>query len=323
VTQQEREPSRAREAAPTRTTVTVGEAANKLVADATGEALETGGGGPPEPPAVDASVLWVLFVRLRDGIASAGTRAAQARRGVILRLCLLVGLAAAAVVAGVVADNDVFWAASASAFTLATCSLVAYAAAKLGVFAETAELLGQRGRGGHAAVSGDSDGPIVESMAAEPTDLAALNKARGELASKIAKIAEEKRLSLEVFVVDVDKGTHDSLLVELEREVLAIGVDARHAPSARRLGQLMLESGKDEDRHQAENVLMDAVSWGDLTVAYALGCWHQQHPELVNDGDWWLNRARSGSDLAAYLAARARHDTNAFAVEGLPWPTSI
>ncbi len=96
------------------------------------------GGSPPPPPSDN---LQSKFVVLLKAIGAAGTQAATIRYRVIRLLGLLIAIAVASLVAGMLAKSDVFWAASALAFGAAFCGLVAYAAKGLGVFAETAQLL--------------------------------------------------------------------------------------------------------------------------------------------------------------------------------------
>jgi hypothetical protein len=74
---------------------------------------------------------------------------------------------------------------------------------------------------------------------------------------------------------------------------------------------------------KAEEALVNAAKWGDRAAAYILGCWHTKHPALAHEADWWLASARDGSEVAAYLAARASDDDAFSVIEALPEPGSL
>lgn len=196
------------------------------------DAKGVGDGGPPPPPPNDAThfhfVVW-----LKAAIHAAGERAARIRYRVIVLLVSLVAIAAAAVVAGMLAKSDTFWAASALAFSAAFCGLVAYAAKELGVFAETADLLSRSGKEGtHTA---EPRSPLNKA----PGEQELRTRIRGEFAFEIARNVRD--LSADPVLSGTDTELHG--LVRAEERIVRIGAEARHAPSARRLGQLHLADG--------------------------------------------------------------------------------
>ncbi len=96
----------------------------------------------------------------------------------------------------------------------------------------------------------------------------------------------------------------------VEERVVRIGAQERHAPSARRLGQLHLSDDSTvRDIVKAEEALIKAANWGDLAAAYVLGCWHKSS-DLAHSADWWLAYAHDGSELAAYLAGRVADESH-------------
>jgi hypothetical protein len=78
---------------------------------------------------------------LQTELAYVGLSARRRERRSYLFLGLLVGVGAAAVGAGVVADSDIFWGVAGGAFFMAAAGIVAYAASSLGIFAEMLELI--------------------------------------------------------------------------------------------------------------------------------------------------------------------------------------
>jgi hypothetical protein len=169
---------------------------------------ELGDGGPPPPPP-DEVASCRLVVWLRAAIHSAGARATKIRYRVVVILVFLAALAAAALVAGVLAKNDTFWAASAFGFTAAFCALIAYSAKELGVFAETAELLSRAGAEG--ARSAEPAG----SFAGGPSKEALRAEVRGEIASEVALQVRGLRHHDELFTSPVDPAAAEATVASL------------------------------------------------------------------------------------------------------------
>jgi hypothetical protein len=120
------------------------------------------GGGPPDAPSPPPR-----RVSLSRGLVKLASDARARFYRTFGFLGVLGGIGAAAVVAGLVADNEAFWSAAAAVFFLACAALIAYAAKGLNVAAETADFLRAYARSGasedatptHASDTGSETSP--------------------------------------------------------------------------------------------------------------------------------------------------------------------
>jgi hypothetical protein len=114
---------------------------------------------------------------------------------------------------------------------------VAYAATELGVFAETAELLGR------TEGASSSGRPSAPSAGAAREEIVVRAEARAEVALAIAADVRDLRETDAAFSGrDAAIEPRISSLRDVEKRVLAVAVEAGSAEAARRLGQLHLRA---------------------------------------------------------------------------------
>lgn len=253
-------------------------------------APQEGGGPPSEPP--EPPQQQDQWVNERSSLAAdlgtAAREARESRKRVLEGLALLLLLAVGAVAAGLVVDKDAFWVAAAPVFGAAGTGLVAYGGKRLGVFAETAQLLGRRAEDGIAAVGG------------------ALTEAE-------RKRAEEAMLRRVCYQIGADLASGDQQSSDTPREnklaarrAFAMAGWYEHPEGQRRSALLTLElEGEDSKaaREEAFFSLLQASTMKSTTAAYNLGALDARHGiGKQSDRDRLLAYVSGrGSVLAAFI----------------------